>query len=350
MGWEAGDVPMTADPFPARAAVDPGEAAGLAEACFGVRGTARELPAEIDRNFLITAEDGRRYVLKVTPGNWPLDELDLQVAALEALARSGIAGRVPEVVPSIHGEKLRRCTVADGSEHWLRMVVYLDGLPLAKLVEHPQSLLEEIGGWLAQLDLALMDFDHPGARRQIPWDLTRTLELADSLELIEDPEQRDLIAGHLERFEQLVVPRLDELPRSVIHNDANDYNLLVDSRDPARPRFAGLIDFGDMIHTVTIAELGIAAAYLMLGASSPWSAAASVIAGYHAVRPLTSAERELLPELIKARLCSSVLMSARSRVREPDNAYLLISEQPVWTLLERLSMGDSSEATQAVDA
>ncbi len=80
----------------------------------------------------------------------------------------------------------------------------------------------------------------------MPWDLTRTLELAESLKLIDDPARRGLVAGHLERFERLVVSRLDELPRSVIHNDANDHNLLVDTRDPARPRFAGVIDFGDM--------------------------------------------------------------------------------------------------------
>ncbi len=344
-----GDTRLTADPFPERPAVDAAEAADLAEACFGVRGAIRELPAELDRNFLIDAGDGGRYVLKVTPGVRAFEELDLQVAALDALAGTEMAGRVPAIVPTVGDEKLVRRTVADGSEHWLRMVVYLEGLPLAKLVEQPHSLLEKIGGWLARLDLALMDFDHPGARRRIPWDLTRTLELADSLQLIEDPARRDLIAGHLERFERRVAPRLDELRRSVIHNDANDHNLLVNTRDPARPRFAGVIDFGDMIHTVTIAELAIGAAYPMLGRKDPWTAASAVISGYHAVRPLFVAERELLPELIAARLCASVLMSARSRVREPDNEYLLISEQPVWDLLEKLKVSDLDDGRRAVD-
>ena len=86
---------MTGDPFPARPAVGAAEAEVVAETCFGVRGTATELPAEVDWNFLIETEEGRRYVLKVTPGSWPSDELDLQVKVLEALARTGLADRVP---------------------------------------------------------------------------------------------------------------------------------------------------------------------------------------------------------------------------------------------------------------
>ena len=172
---------MTGDPFPARPVIDAKEAAALAEACFGVRGTASELPAEVDRNFLITTEDGQHYILTVTPGGWDFEELDLQVAALEVLESTEMAGLAPTVIAAIDGERLVRRAVADGSEHWLRMVHYLEGLPLAHLSDHPPSLLEEIGGWLARLDLALMGFDHPGARRRIPWDLSRTLELADSL-------------------------------------------------------------------------------------------------------------------------------------------------------------------------
>jgi len=321
----------------------------MADACFGIRGTARELPAELDRNFLIEPGDGRRFVLKVTPGVRDFEELDAQVAALELLARSELAGRVPAIVPAAGGEFLVRREMADGSEHWVRMVHYLEGLPLAHLSVRPTSLFEDIGGWLARLDLALADFDHPGARRRIPWDVRRMLELADSLDLVEDHDRRELVAAHLERFERLVAPRLTELASSVIHNDANDHNLLVDSRGAGGMRLSGVIDFGDMIHTVTVAEPAIAAAYLMLGREDPWPAASALIAGYHAVRPLSSVERGVLPDLISARLCASVLMSARSRVREPDNEYLLISEQPVWDLLEKLKMSDSDDGRRAVD-
>src|SRR5258708_37093801 len=91
-----------------------------------------------------------------------------------------------------------------------------------------------------------------------------------------------------------------------------------------------------MVHTYTVCELAIAAAYAMLGKNDPLSAAAQVVAGYHAAFPLSEAELEVLYPLICSRLCISVVNSADQQKVEPGNAYLTISEQPAWTLLEQL--------------
>jgi 4-aminobutyrate aminotransferase-like enzyme len=135
----------------------------------------------------------------------------------------------------------------------------------------------------------------------------------------------------------------------MIHNDANDHNLLVDIDSSGDPILAGLIDFGDCLHTITIAELAIAATYLMLNNDYPLTTAAVVTAGYDSVRPLTATEQSLLFDLIKARLCASVLMSARGLHLEPANEYLQISAQPVWRLLERMSVIDPDEATRTFE-
>jgi Ser/Thr protein kinase RdoA (MazF antagonist) len=311
------------------------EAARIAAECFGLDGEARELPAEFDRNFLISAADGRRFVLKVSHGDRPGDELEMQVAALRYLARSEAGGRLPRVVAVESGDRLLRMPFADGREHWVRLLTFVAGDPLVRLHEPSPRLLREIGRFLAELDEALTGFDHPAARRSIPWDLTRLMELADGLALIGDGRRRELVERQLDRFERTVVPRLARLRRSVIHNDANDHNLLVDGLNPATASLCGLIDFGDMIETVTAAEPAIAAAYVMLDDATPWRSAAPVLLAYDSVRPLDSEERAVLPELVLARLCASVLMSARARYREPDNEYLLVSERPVWDLLER---------------
>ena len=62
-----------------------------------------------------------------------------------------------------------------------------------------------------------------------------------------------------------------------------------------------------------------------------------LIAGYESARSLTVVERELLPDLIVARLCNSLLMSAQARAMDPNDEYLRISERPVAELLMRLS-------------
>ena len=42
------------------------EAVRLAEEWYGLHGTARTLPSERDRNFLLTAESGEQFVLKIS--------------------------------------------------------------------------------------------------------------------------------------------------------------------------------------------------------------------------------------------------------------------------------------------
>jgi 4-aminobutyrate aminotransferase-like enzyme/Ser/Thr protein kinase RdoA (MazF antagonist) len=320
----------------------------IAATRFGISATARELPAELDRNYLLQTGDGTRYVMKISPGTFPEQNLSFQVAALELLGKSRMADRVPAVQRSDTGESLLRLSESDGAEHWVRVLSYLDGQPLARLVEHRAELLIEIGRFLARINQVMLGFDHPGARRHIAWDMKRALELRNSLELITDRSRRDLVAGHLDHFAEIVVPRFPELDHSVIHNDANDYNLLVSDLDPQRARLCGLIDFGDMVHSLTIAELAIACAYIMLDKPSPWSAAEQVVSGYHSLRPLTAVEQELLPDLILTRLCMSTLMAARAMIREPDNPYLIVSQKPVWNLLERLAMSHSDEARELI--
>ena len=54
-------------------------------------------------------------------------------------------------------------------------------------------------------------------------------------------------------------PRLEALPHSLIHGDANDENVLVQEG-----RISGLLDFGDCLENPTVCELAITLAYAML--------------------------------------------------------------------------------------
>jgi hypothetical protein len=129
----------------------------------------------------------------------------------------------------------------------------------------------------------------------------------------------------------------------VIHNDANDWNILV---DPDRTdKIAGLIDFGDAIHSVLIAEVAVAAAYSMLDLDDPIGGAARIAAGFHAEYPLREEELDLLFDLIVARLVISVSLSAARRGKVEDNPYLAVSEAPAWRLLRRLDAMNPRFAT-----
>ena len=98
----------------------------------------------------------------------------------------------------------------------------------------------------------------------------------------------------------------------------------------------GLVDFGDVVFSYTVADLAVAAAYAMLHTRDPLAAAAHVVAGYRTAYTLKDDELAVLFPLITLRLCLSAVLAAHQRAQEPDNAYLSISETPVWDVLERL--------------
>ena len=328
-----------------------GDAESTAHEIWGLDCRAEPLAGEVDRNFLLVARNGERSVLKISRENADRVELDYQIEALRFLERSPVAHFVQRVMPTADGHLLVPYDRGESGRCWVRVLSFLDGSPLVNTRKRPPALLEEIGRNLARLDLALRDFDHPGAHRDHPWNIERTHDLGRFSKQIAEPARRELVERQIERFRHEVVPCFEGLDRGVIHNDANDYNLLVRSDSGEQPRLAGLIDFGDSRDTITVAELAIAAAYLMLDQENPLAIAALVAAGYASVRPLSTAEQNVLLDLIKARLCASALMSARGLHLEPENEYLQISEQPVWRLLERMSMIDPDEATSTfVDA
>jgi 4-aminobutyrate aminotransferase-like enzyme/Ser/Thr protein kinase RdoA (MazF antagonist) len=320
------------------------EAERLVRERFGVDGRATELVAEFDRNFLIEADRDRRFVLKVSPADAAEDAVRCQTEVLSFLSATTLAGLFQKVQPTLDGFEIDSVSSPEGSRHWVRLLTFLPGHALADLPSHPDGLLRQLGETLARLDQTLLAFDHPGAHRDTPWNLVHTLRLARLAEHIGDPARRDLVTGLLERFRRQIAPRLERLPHSVIYNDANPHNILVNDLEPSAARLCGLIDFGDMVYTVTISELAIACAYVMLDRDDGLAAAVPVVAGYDARRPLSDAEGRLLYDLIVARLCSSALMSAGARVTEPDNEYRLISSEPVWRLLEALAVIDHDEA------
>lgn len=313
------------------------EAAALAEEHFGIQAEAMSLPSERDQNFLLQSGDSQAYVLKIANAAEAEAALDLQTKALQHLTNHGLA--VPTPQSNQTGALVSTVTGPDGEPHFVRLLTYLPGTPLAEAKPHSLDVLAALGCYLGQMDRALSQFDHPAAQRDLHWDLRQAGPvIRRHLAAVTSPDRQALVSRLLQRFEAEAQPHLAALRQSVIHNDANDYNVLLSPADPAAVRsIAGLIDFGDMLRTCTIAEVAIACAYAMLGKRDPLGAATAVIAAYHREYPLEEAELAVLFPLITMRLCMSVTLAAHQRQLAPDNAYLGVSEAPAWALLEQLA-------------
>ena len=68
--------------------------------------------------------------------------------------------------------------------------------------------------------------------------------------------------------------------------------------------------------------------YAMLGPDEPLESGQALLTGYQESLPLDGDEIEMLPDLIEARLCVSVTISAYERKRDPENAFVTLSEAP----------------------
>ncbi len=286
---------------------------------YGLSARASALPSERDQNVLLHADDGRRYVLKIANSQESRRVLEAECDVMRHVAHTGAC---PTVIRTLGGDELTPM-----GEHWVRVITALDGSPLATVPLHTESLRRDIGRALGQLDVALLSFDHPSLHRSFHWNLAQAQEVVHaSKHLVVDDTLRDCIERVSAHHLATIVPMLPSLRRSVIHGDANDYNILVDH---ARQRVTGILDFGDMVVSHTVNEVAIAMAYVVLSSSDPLAAAAQVAAGYHAEFPLRDDELSALFGLMCMRLCVSACLAAKQRAERPDEAYLGISQAPI---------------------
>ena len=312
------------------------EAERLAREIYRLAARASRLSGEYDDNFRLSLDDGREFVLKVMHPARERSFIELQCAALQHLAQHAPQLPLPRVCATPGGDFFAHTRVTEAGARFVWLLTYLPGTVFAKVRPHDSGLLGVLGKFLGELDAALGNFSHPAAHRELKWNLSRASWIHGHLGHISDANHRALVEKFLRRYESEVVPALPALRRSIIYGDANDYNVLVSPPWPQPRKIAGLVDFGDLHHSVTVAELAIAAAYAMLGEDNPLDAAARVVAGYHAAMPLTENELAILFPLIAMRLAVSVTNSAHRKSLVPDDPYVTISEAPAWDALERL--------------
>jgi len=317
----------TNDPL-AVIAIDPpafsdGEAIAIAKEQYGLDVTVRSLVSERDQNFHLLAEDGQQYVLKIASSLEPLEVTDFQIQGLihiaDYVARYDTPISAPIVQRTLNGESHSILSAA-GGEHVVRIVSYVEGEPIGDR-QPTVNLCRSMGSYLAHLGAALQSFEHPGSSQLLIWDLQQALRLRDLLKHIPKENVRQDVAQALNDFEQFALPNFTQIRRQVIHSDFNLDNVLI---DPDQPDIVvGVIDFGDMLEAPLIADVAIGASYARPQEGDPLALMAEFIAAYHRVTPLTLAEIDILFELIKARLCTSItLLYWRVSFRDADDPYL----------------------------
>ncbi len=324
---------------------DADEAAAAASRLFDLGGPIRRLDGERDLNFLI-GEPGARCVFKIANLEEDIGLLECQHLVFERLAEKQVfpASALPR--RSNDGKTIETLHSRTGERHLCRVLPFIEGRMLAEVENPGAELLDDIGRRLARLDRALASFTHPALERPLLWRMDHALDVIDSFKgLLKDRRRQSLVDFFEGRYRRRVVPRLPELRRGVIHNDANRGNVIVDDEDS---RVLSIIDFGDMALGWLVVEPAIAATYAMLDRSDPLPAGAAVLRGYDAELPLREAELDLAFDFICMRLCMSVCINAHQAALEPDNEYLSVDVASAWNLLQIFLDVDPADARAAL--
>jgi 4-aminobutyrate aminotransferase-like enzyme/Ser/Thr protein kinase RdoA (MazF antagonist) len=311
---------------------------------YGLAGVLSPLGGE-GANALLTTADGRRFVVKRADDDSPSEAIALEHAAIEAanedLSRIGVA--LPRFVRTRGGAIESTRPGDDGRSRRIRVLEWVPGKPWLESPAPDRSQLSHLGRMLGTLDVALARVDVPAAGRTHHWDLAGASQRRSLVAHL--PDRRALVDRAFHLYAACAAPRLASLPQSLIHGDANDENVLVD-----RGRVTGLIDFGDCLRNPTVCDLAIAITYAMLERPDPLGAAAEVVTAYHAVRPLSRDELQVLMPLVWGRLAVTVVTAASRRPIDPHHPTWFITEDRAWRLLEKLASVDPGEATATLSS
>jgi len=235
--------------------------------------------------------------------------------------------KYPKPIPFLDGSHIKILTI-DGEKKICRMLTFLEGKFLGD-TKPTEKLFQSFGNFLAETDIKLQSLSNYTIKaRQWEWDI-QYLDLNKKfISDIPDAKDRNTVNYFFQQFEEIVRPVLPSLRKQIIHNDANEWNVLTKNGE-----VSGFIDFGDLAHSLLINELAIAITYACYDKENPLEWASIILKSYHSKLPIKENEIKILYYLIAARLSISVCNSAHSRKTKPDNTYATVSEKSAWNML-----------------
>jgi len=290
---------------------------------YGMAARAKLLGSNQDCNFIVYgANDDVLGVLKIANPAFNATELEAQDAAADLIAEAEPSLRVAAPLPNLAGEK---CTVITGlldTSAYVRLLRYLPGGTLLDSGYLPPAAVAGLGEVAGRVSRALANFSHPGLDRALQWDLQYGADVvAQLLSQVTDSAQRAKVAQAASSAWSRISPLAERLPRQATHLDVTDANVVV-ARSATGVHPDGVIDFGDLSHSWAVSELAIAVSSVLGHAGSDPTSILPGVRAFHAVRPLSAEEAEVLWPLLVLRTAVLIVSGAQQAALDPDNAYV----------------------------
>ena len=243
-------------------------------------------------NYFVTTDNGgtsTEYVLTLFE-RLSFEQLPFYLYLMKHLAQRGIP--VPDPVANRDGDVLHSVQGKPAS-----VVTRLSGKSeLAPGVAHCQA----VGAMLARMHLAGRDFNRSQPNlRGLPW----WNETVPVVKPYVDPPQAALLQSELAYQNHIAASAAyAALPRGPVHADLFRDNVMFDAGESG-PRLSGFFDFYFAGVDTWLFDLAVCLNDWCIDVESGAADAertAAFIAAYCSVRPLTAAERQLLPAMLRA--------------------------------------------------
>ena len=279
----------------------------LLERHYGLKGSVALLASEFERTLGIEVATVQKLIFKLSDRPEAWNSFRFQSTVLRQLEDVSDV-RVPRVLGTMDGKGL----FADGGVYGY-LQTRIGGTPLYA-IEPTGQLLTQIGAALARLGQSLRGVEAPAPDRPVLWQIGTWPWLEELLPYLPAGPIADRVKAALSDYLTHVEPCIGELDWQITHNDPSPHNMFHADGGIA------FIDFGDGGLNPRIQDLAIAASHFVTDPGKPLGGAAAIIAGFHAVQPLTALEARLLVGMIRARQCALILINHWRADLFPDEA------------------------------
>ena len=319
---------------------------------YGLRARATSLGSNQDKNFVVAGpEDEIVGVLKIANPAFNATEIEAQDLAAELIAEAEPTLRMAVPLPNLAGQK---CTairgLVDGTAY-VRLLRFLPGGTLLDSGYLSPTAVAGLGEIAGRVSRALEGFRHPGLDRVLQWDLRYgAAVVAELISYVADPVSRSQVDTAATEAWARIAPVVDELPRQAVHLDVTDANVVVGRRADGSAYPDGVIDFGDLSDSWAVSELAITVSSVLGHPGSEPISILPAVRAFHANRPLTAAEADVLWPMVVLRTAVLIASGAQQASLDPDNPYLANQSGGEWRMFEQATSVPIDVMTAAIKA
>ena len=291
---------------------------------YGLRARATSLGSNQDKNFVVTGPDGEIVgVLKIANPAFNATEIEAQDLAAERIAEAEPTLRMAVPLPNLAGQKCTAITgLVDGTAY-VRLLRFLPGGTLLDSGYLSPTAVAGLGEVAGRVSRALEGFRHPGLDRVLQWDLRYgTAVVAELISYVADPLHRARLETAATEAWSRIAPLADDAAAAGRASGSHRRQRRGGAPADGSAHPDGVIDFGDLSDSWAVSELAITVSSVLGHLGSEPISILPAVRAFHAIRPLTAAEVDVLWPLLVLRTAVLIVSGAQQASLDPDNPYL----------------------------